>query len=173
MPALTYLEKFIHPRWATPLEATKRVVGTMVMLLSITLVFAPIPLSNIVPALVIALISVAYLEEDRLVLLIAMLTAVIVLTVAFAALRQVVLGPNGSPTCGSAGTVGAPIKMQNHEKGLVSGVCSAKPSTREIEPNETRGRGPVAEQRRHRHCTDRDPDEKSHRRHVVAAHVVT
>jgi hypothetical protein len=89
-----YLEKFIHPRWARPLEATKRVAGTIVMLLSIALVFAPIPLSNIVPALVIALISVAYLEEDGLLLLIAMLAAVIVLTAAFAAVWETVLGAN-------------------------------------------------------------------------------
>lgn len=94
VPVLTYLEKFVHPRWARPLEATKRVAGTIVMLLSIALVFAPIPLSNIVPALVIALISVAYLEEDGLLLLIAMLAAVIVLTAAFAAVWETVLGAN-------------------------------------------------------------------------------
>jgi hypothetical protein len=36
------------------------------VVLSATLVFIPIPLSNVVPALVIALISLAYLEEDAL-----------------------------------------------------------------------------------------------------------
>jgi hypothetical protein len=64
LPVLRYLEKVVHPRWHTPLEATKRLVGTIVVVLSATLVFIPIPLSNIVPALVIALISLAYLEED-------------------------------------------------------------------------------------------------------------
>jgi hypothetical protein len=57
LPVLGYLEKVVHPRWHTPLEATKRLVGTIVVVLSATLVFIPIPLSNIVPALVIALIS--------------------------------------------------------------------------------------------------------------------
>ncbi|QHP74172.1 hypothetical protein EI171_13015 [Bradyrhizobium sp. LCT2] len=38
--------------------------GRLVVVLSATLVFIPIPLSNVVPALVIALISLAYLEED-------------------------------------------------------------------------------------------------------------
>ena len=36
------------------------------MTLNATLLFIPLPLSNIVPALVIALISLAYLEEDGL-----------------------------------------------------------------------------------------------------------
>jgi hypothetical protein len=63
LPLLRYLEKVVHPRWHTPLEATKRLVGTIVVVLSATLVFIPIPLSNVVPALVISLISLAYLEE--------------------------------------------------------------------------------------------------------------
>jgi hypothetical protein len=62
VPVLRYLEKVIHPRWPTPFEATKRLVGFVVAILSLSLVFVPIPLSNVVPALVIALISLAYLE---------------------------------------------------------------------------------------------------------------
>ena len=94
VPVLRYLEKMIHPRWPTPLEATKRFVGTIVVMLNITLVFSPIPLSNVVPAMVIALISLAYLEEDGLLLLIALLAAVIVMTVASAAVWAMVLGAN-------------------------------------------------------------------------------
>jgi hypothetical protein len=92
VPVLTYLEKVIHPRWPTPIEATKRLVGTVVVILSATLVFIPIPLSNVVPALVIALISLAYVEEDGLLLLIALLAAVIVLTVELVAVWEMVLG---------------------------------------------------------------------------------
>ena len=92
LPVLRYLEKVVHPRWHTPLEATKRLVGTIVVVLSATLVFIPIPLSNIVPALVIALISLAYLEEDGVLLSIALLAAVIVLAVATAAVWQMVVG---------------------------------------------------------------------------------
>jgi hypothetical protein len=92
VPLLSYLEKIIHPRWATPLEATKRLVGAAVMILSTFLVFAPIPLSNVVPALVIALISLAYLEEDGLLLSIALLAAVIVLMVALVAVWETVRG---------------------------------------------------------------------------------
>ena len=74
------------------MEATKRLVGTIVVVLSATLVFIPIPLSNVVPALVIALISLAYLEEDGVLLSIALLAAVIVLAVATAAIWQMVVG---------------------------------------------------------------------------------
>jgi hypothetical protein len=45
VPVLRYLEKVIHPRWPTPFEATKRFVGTVVAILSTSLVFIPIPLS--------------------------------------------------------------------------------------------------------------------------------
>src|ERR1700726_317805 len=85
VPMLRYLEKVVHPRWHTPLDATKRLVGAVVVMLSATLVFIPIPLSNVVPALAIALISLAYLEEDGVLLLIALLTAVITLSAAAAA----------------------------------------------------------------------------------------
>ena len=82
----------IYPRWPIPLDVTKRIVGTIVVLLSISLVFSPIPLSNIVPALLIALISLAYLEEDGLLLALALLAAVVVLTVLFLAVQETFLG---------------------------------------------------------------------------------
>jgi len=92
VPVLRSLEKIVHPRWHTPLEATKRLVGLAVLLLSATLVFIPIPLSNVVPALVIALISLAYLEEDGVLLSIAVLATVTVLTVAAMAVWEMVAG---------------------------------------------------------------------------------
>jgi hypothetical protein len=92
VPVLRYLEKVVHPRWHTPLEATKRLVGAVVVMLSATLVFIPIPFSNVVPALVIAMISLAYLEEDGVLLSIASLAAVIVTTVAAAGVWEMVVG---------------------------------------------------------------------------------
>ena len=92
VPVLRYLEKVIRPRWPTPFEATKRLVGFVVLIMNTTLVFTPIPLSNVVPALVIALISLAYLEEDGLLLSIALLDAVVVLTVELALVWETVLG---------------------------------------------------------------------------------
>ncbi|MGP0089663.1 MAG: exopolysaccharide biosynthesis protein [Xanthobacteraceae bacterium] len=73
-------------------EATKRLVGVVVVILNTTLVFTPLPLGNVLPALVIALISLAYLQEDGLLLSIALLAAVIVLAVEVAAVWEEILG---------------------------------------------------------------------------------
>jgi hypothetical protein len=92
VPMLGYLERVVHPRWHTPPEATKRLVGAVVVLLSATLVFIPVPLSNEVPALVIALISLAYIEEDGVLLSIALLAAAVVLMAAMAAAWEMLVG---------------------------------------------------------------------------------
>jgi hypothetical protein len=92
VPVLRFLEKVIHPRWHAHIEATKRLVGAVGVLLSATLVFIPIPLSNMVPASVIALISLAYLEEDGALLLISLMAAAIVLTVAALAVWEMLAG---------------------------------------------------------------------------------
>jgi hypothetical protein len=91
LPVLRYLEQITHPRWPTPHDATKRVVGIAVLILGIAVVFTPIPLSNIPPALLIALISLAYLEEDGLLLAIGLLLAVILLIVEWVVLRDAVI----------------------------------------------------------------------------------
>jgi len=65
---LKYPQGPIHPRGRIPVEAGKRVVGIAVVLLSARLILTPIPLSNILPAVVIALISLAYAEEAGLIL---------------------------------------------------------------------------------------------------------
>jgi hypothetical protein len=92
IPLLRFLEKVIHPRWHTPLEATKRLVGAVVVTLSATLVLIPIPLSNVVPASVIALISLAYLEEDGILLSISLLAAMTVMMVATMGVWEMVVG---------------------------------------------------------------------------------
>ena len=89
---LDYLEKLVHPRWHTSPDLTKRVVGAVILMLSATLVFIPIPLSNVVPALAVALISLAYLEEDGVLLLIALLAALSVLSVGTVAVWEMVVG---------------------------------------------------------------------------------
>jgi hypothetical protein len=91
VPGLRYLEKVTHPRWPTPHKATKRVVGVAVLMLNIALVVVPIPLGNVLPALVIALISLAYLEEDGLLLSIGLLIAAIVLTVESVAVWEMIV----------------------------------------------------------------------------------
>jgi hypothetical protein len=81
VPALRLLERFIRPRWATPFEATKRVVGGVVLLLAASLL-APVPLSNVPPALATGLIAFAYLEEDGMLLAIALAAALVLLGAA-------------------------------------------------------------------------------------------
>jgi hypothetical protein len=85
LPALKYLEQIAHPRWPTPHDLTKRVVGVAVLVLSIAVAFTPLPLSNIPPALAIGLISLAYLEEDGLLLGIGLVAgAAVVMVMTFA-----------------------------------------------------------------------------------------
>jgi hypothetical protein len=77
VPVLRWLERFVRPRWSTPVEATKRVVGGSVLLLSAGLL-APVPLSNLPPALAIMLIAFAYLEEDGALLCGALAIALVI-----------------------------------------------------------------------------------------------
>ncbi|MGA7807491.1 exopolysaccharide biosynthesis protein [Bradyrhizobium sp.] len=92
VPMLRHLEKMVHPRWRTPVDLTKRLVGAVVLILSATLVFVPIPLSNVVPASVIAVISLAYLEDDGALLAIGLLAAAIVLAIGAEVVRDMLLG---------------------------------------------------------------------------------
>jgi hypothetical protein len=89
---LRFIERVIHPRWHTPLDPTGRVVGTVVLILSAALVFIPIPASHIVPALTIVLISLAWLEEDGLLLTVAVLIGLIISTLALAAVWETIRG---------------------------------------------------------------------------------
>jgi hypothetical protein len=81
VPVLRLMERLIRPRWATPPEATKRVVGGVVLLLAAGLL-APVPLSNVPPALATGLIAFAYLEEDGVLLGIALAAALAMLAAA-------------------------------------------------------------------------------------------
>jgi hypothetical protein len=82
---LKYLERVIRPRWPMPFGATKRVIGVAVLLLTSLVLLAPLPLSNVPPAADIALISLAYIEEDGVLLTIGLLVALILLAIASAA----------------------------------------------------------------------------------------
>jgi hypothetical protein len=92
IPVLKYLERAIHPRWHTPLEVTKRVVGLVVLLMTVLLLLAAVPMIQVVPAFVIALISLAYLEEDGVLLSIALLIAVALLAITGVAVWEMVAG---------------------------------------------------------------------------------
>jgi hypothetical protein len=83
VPLLRHMEKLIHPRWATPFEATKRAVGVVVLLLAAT-ILSPFPFSHVIPALVILLLSFAYLEEDGVLLCVSLGAAFISLAITAA-----------------------------------------------------------------------------------------
>jgi hypothetical protein len=74
IPVLRYLERFVRPRWPTPIDLTSRVIGGIVILLALGL-FVPFPLSNVPFGLNIVLLSFAYLEQDGVMLSLALFLA--------------------------------------------------------------------------------------------------
>ncbi len=93
VPVLRWLETILQPRWRTPSQTTKRVVGGVVLLLGLTLL-APVPFSQVLPALVIILIALAYLEEDGLALTVAIAAAIVSLGLTVATVWATVIGIN-------------------------------------------------------------------------------
>jgi hypothetical protein len=73
-PRLQWVERLVRPRWPTSFRATRRATGVVMLLLGLTLV-SPVPFGHVVPALVIMLLAVAYLEEDGVALLVALVAA--------------------------------------------------------------------------------------------------
>lgn len=84
VPALRRIERLVRPRWHTPFEATKRAIGVVTLLLSATL-FAPIPFSQLIPGAVTVLLAFAFLEEDGILLAIALAAAILSLLITAAA----------------------------------------------------------------------------------------
>jgi hypothetical protein len=89
-PVLKYLERFIRPRWPTPFEATKRIVGMIVLLLGLCMLM-PIPFGNVPPAILIMIIAFAYLEEDGALLCVASAAALLMLVALGAIVWQTII----------------------------------------------------------------------------------
>jgi hypothetical protein len=112
---LKYLEKAVHPRWPLTFEVAKRAVGVIVLLMVLILLLTPMPLSNVAPAMVISMISLAYVEEDGLLLSAAFLAAIILIGIASAAVWGAIVGAiyhrlvfNGTATPSAAAYAQAP-----------------------------------------------------------------
>jgi len=90
IPILAFLERIIYPRLAIPPQATKRVVGTTIFVLTVRLLLMPLPLSNVLPAILIAFISLTYLEHDGVLLIIALFGACGFLVLEFGAISHLV-----------------------------------------------------------------------------------
>ena len=80
VPWLAWLERLVRPRWPPPFHATKRLTGLVMLLLGLSMI-SPVPFSHVVPALVIMLLALAYLEEDGVALLIALGAALVSLAI--------------------------------------------------------------------------------------------
>jgi hypothetical protein len=80
VPRLAWVERLIRPRWPAVFATTRRLVGATMLLVGLTLI-SPVPFSHVVPALVIMLLALAYLEEDGFALLLALFTALCSLAV--------------------------------------------------------------------------------------------
>lgn len=70
--ALRFLEKGIRPRGRPPGVAMERLAGIIITILNVRALLVWVPLTNVVPGLLIALIALAYLEGDILWLAISM-----------------------------------------------------------------------------------------------------
>lgn len=90
-PLLRCAERLIRPRWQTPFKTTKRVVGIVILLLGLTLA-APLPFGHVLPSFVIMLVALAYLEEDGVVLCIALAGALVSLSITAVASWGAVAG---------------------------------------------------------------------------------
>lgn len=79
-PRLARIERLFRPRWPSLFQIARRLTGAAMLLLGLTLI-SPLPFTHIVPALIIMLLAVAYLEEDGCALLLALFAALCSLAV--------------------------------------------------------------------------------------------
>jgi hypothetical protein len=63
-----------------PVEATKRAVGFLVLSLAISGIW-PLPLINVLPAVTIALLAIAYLQDDGLLVAVSFVVGMLSLVV--------------------------------------------------------------------------------------------
>jgi hypothetical protein len=80
LPFLRFVERVSRSRWHTPVDVTKRAVGLLVLLLAISGIW-PLPLINVLPAFTIALLAIAYLQEDGLLLAVSFVIGILSLVI--------------------------------------------------------------------------------------------
>ena len=92
IPILKVVETVVRPRWPVPLGPTRRIVSSVVLLLTVRLLTNPIPASNVLPAALISFISLAYLEADGLMLTIGLVMGILILAVDATILLDIARG---------------------------------------------------------------------------------
>src|SRR5262249_55963164 len=121
--------------------------------LTAVLLLTPVPLSNVAPAAVISLISLAYVEEDGLLLSVALLAAIVLVGIESAAVWGTIVGavlisgggveiktsrgPFGGSLCTSSGhscSISSRISSDTSERPSVSSrnLCSRSKSSATI-----------------------------------------
>lgn len=85
VPRLRWVEKAVRPRWHDGFRATRRLTGILMLLVGITLI-SPFPFSHVIPAIVIMLMALAYLEEDGIALIVSLFAALVSIAITGAAL---------------------------------------------------------------------------------------
>jgi hypothetical protein len=90
--SLKYLERVVRPRWPALFGTAMPAIGVVMLLLACLVLLAPLPLTNMPPAFVIALVALAYIEEDGALLAVALFLALIPLGLAAAAVWGAVIG---------------------------------------------------------------------------------
>jgi hypothetical protein len=75
-PVLHAIERVSRPRWNARRDGTNRLVGLIIFLLALSAGW-PLPFVNVIPGLVVVLIAIAYLQEDGLLLVVALAAALI------------------------------------------------------------------------------------------------
>ncbi len=85
VPRLRWVEKAVRPRWHAGFRATKRLTGILMLLVGVTLI-SPFPFSHVIPAIVIMLMALAYLEEDGIALIVSLFAALVSIGITAAAL---------------------------------------------------------------------------------------
>jgi hypothetical protein len=81
IPILKVVETVVRPRWPMPVGTTRSIVGLMVLLLTVRLLAFPFPASNVLPAVLLSFISLAYLEADGMILTLGFLAGLILLLI--------------------------------------------------------------------------------------------
>jgi len=84
IPALRHLEKGVRPRLPRFLLAARRITALIAIVLTLFSLLAPLPLANVPPAAVRVLMALAYIEHDGLLLLVALFSATVILTIVTA-----------------------------------------------------------------------------------------
>jgi hypothetical protein len=86
VPVLQYFEKFARPRWLPFLVAARHITALLAFLLTVVSLLIPLPFANVPIAIVSALMALAYIEHDGILLACALFISAGMLTIVFAPL---------------------------------------------------------------------------------------